>query len=204
MNNIKYVRNSKYLIFSILLLVFSAIILIVNALGTSLAWFTDSDTVGYQGNTATEDLQLYKGGLGIDSSYDISLSASSSEAITVKNNGSISVYLRVKITCNWQNISADYGNVINNVTFGINASEWYIPTNAIQNGDYIYYKGAVATNNTKTIISSITISSIPAGAGNVIVNVWAESVQANDYGLNAILPSGMTLSAFKTALGLGA
>ena len=204
MNNIKYVKNSKYLILSILLLVFSAIVLIVNALGTSLAWFTDTDSVGFEGNAATVDLQLYRAGVGIDSSDDISLSASSSDAITVRNTGSISVYLRVLITCNWQNTSADYGNIFNYVTFGVSSSEWYIPTNAIQNGGFIYYKGAIASNATKTILSSITISSIPAGAGNVIVNVWAESVQANDDGLEKILPSGTTLSAFKTALGLSA
>lgn len=202
MKGVKYVRNSKYLIFSVLLLILSIVVLSVNALGTSLAWFTDSDRINFDGNTATVTLHQYQGVSEIDSGDRIELTSTSSTPITVENDGSISVYLRVFITCNWKNISADYGNVSNFVTLGISSSNWYMPNGNI--GEFIYYKGSVASGATKTIMSSITISSIPAGAEKVVLNVWAEAVQATDAGLTAIKPSTSTLSEFKTALGIAA
>lgn len=205
MSNIKYTKKSKYLIGSVVLLMFAILILVVNTLGTTFAWFTDSSTLDFEGDTATVAIKQYYGASEINSAYNIELTSSSSTSTTVKNTGVIDEYIRVKITCNWENNNAEYGNVGNFVTLGIDSSKWYIPTNAIN--DFIYYKGAVASNETKTVMSSITISSIPDGAGKVVVNVWAEAVQANDYGLTAFLPNlptGTTLSDFKTALGIGA
>lgn len=202
MKDIKYIRNSKYLISSVLLLVFSIVILAVNALGTSLAWFTDTDRINFDGDTATVTLHEYNNGSEIDSADKIELTATSSTPVTVQNTGSISVYMRVMITVNWKNVSADYGDVKSHVTLGISSSNWYMPNGSI--GEFIYYKGAVAADATATIMSSITISSIPTGAEKVVVNVLAESVQANDEGLTAIKPSTSTLSEFKTALGIAA
>lgn len=200
MKSIKYVKNSKYLICSAILLIFAIVILAVNALGTSLAWFTDTDRVNFDGNTATVTLHQYQGASEIDSGDKIELTSTSSTPVTVQNTGSISVYMRVMITVNWKNVSADYGDVADYVTLGISSSNWYMPNGTI--GEFIYYKGAVASSATKTIMSSITISTIPSGAEKVVVNVWAEAVQANDEGLTAIKPSTSTLSQFKTALGL--
>lgn len=191
MKNSKYYKKSRYLSYSILLLVFAMVVLCVNILGTSLAWFTDSDTLNYRGDTATVALHEYSGGREINSGDKIELTATSSTPITVENTGSISVYIRVFISCNWKNISVDYGDVLDYVTFGINTSEWYVPTSSI--GGFIYYKGAVASNATKTIMSSVTISSIPAGAEKVVINVWAEAVQANEYGANIFAASDANL-----------
>ncbi len=191
MKNSKYFKKSRYLFCSTLLLAFAMVVLCINALGTSLAWFTDSDTLNYEGDTAIVTLHQYQGASEINSYDKIELTGTSSTPISVQNTGSIGVYIRVMITCNWKNISVDYGDVLDYVTFGINTSEWYIPTSSV--GGFIYYKGAVASNVTKTIMSSVTISSIPAGAEKVVINVWAEAVQANEYGANAFAASDANL-----------
>ena len=195
---VKYSKSSKYLIYSIFVLVFSMMLLLVNALGTTLAWFTDSDVIRFGGTTATISLQTKNGESVIDSS-DIILNSSSNSAITVKNASTISVYIRVMITCNWQNSSAQYGSASSQVALTV-PNTWYAPNGNI--GSYIYFKGAVTVNTVATIISQVEITSIPEGAGAVVLNVWAEAVQANDGGLNAIKPSDLTLNQFKTALGI--
>ena len=42
-------------------------------------------------------------------------------------------------------------------------------------------------------MSSVMISSIPAGAEKVVINVWAEAVQANEYGANIFAASDANL-----------
>lgn len=193
MRDIKFDNKSRYFMLSLLLLFFSIVLLSVTALGTSLAWFSDTQRLNYQGNAATVNIEVYNGATKIDSHDDIVLTSTHSTPITFTNISNINAYVRVFITCNWASNSADYGSASDYVTLAVNTDNWYIPTGRSTIGGFIYYKGSVAANGTGTITSTITISTLPTNA-SVVINVWAEAVQANTYGAGAFASTDSDLN----------
>ena len=201
MENISIIKKSRFFVYSLLILLFSMVLLLVTALGTSLAWFTGTAELELGGNTATVQLKVLNGITEINSGTNISLTNTQNTPINVQNTSNVDVYIRAFITCNWENNSNSFADISSCVTINFN-SNWYAPTGRSMIGNFIYYKGAISSavaNATKELISSITISSIPTGAGSAVINVWAEAVQANSAGESAFATSdsGLTVSAWK-------
>ena len=190
-------KKSIFFINSIILLLFSTVFLAVSLLGTSLAWFSDTANFQYNGTTAQIVVSSYNNGTKFQSTNNIEITSATANPITVKSEigSDINVYVRAIITCNWKVNSAMYGEVTDVVNINV-SSDWFVPSGSNAIGDFIYYRGSVVPNTTKTLISSIGLTgSIPTGAQAAVVNIYTEAVQADDLGIGLF---GLT-SAQKTA-----
>ena len=160
------------------LLVVSLVALFV--LGGTLAWFTADAKVPNEFTTGTVDIVIDED--LDDDPNDWAPGITKKKEVSVKNLGSLPVFVRVQLTPVWgsmddeENFHEDEELSIDNVIFNVNTEDW------VKSGDWYYYKGVLEPKSeTPLLLSEVTLDS---STGNdyqdktLTIYVNAEAVQA--------------------------
>lgn len=151
-------------------LVASAVLLVVVAVGGTFAWLTSKP--GMLNNSFTV------GTVSVE--VDEELDGNTKKNVTIKNTGSSDAYIRATVVYNWVNANGDmlygeppYENI--DYTVSYNTTDW------IQGSDgYWYYKYKVASYaSTKNLINTLTPTADkgPHGQYNTDSSEWASALQ---------------------------
>ncbi len=151
-------------------LVASAVLLVVVAVGGTFAWLTSKpDMLNNSFTVGTVSVEV-----------DEELDGNTKKNVTIKNTGSSDAYICATVVFNWVNANGDmlygeppYENI--DYTVSYNTTDW------IQGSDgYWYYKYKVASNDsTKNLINTLTPTSDkgPHGDYNTDSSEWASALQ---------------------------
>lgn len=151
-------------------LVASAVLLVVVAVGGTFAWLISKP--GMLNNSFTV------GTVSVE--VDEELDGNTKKNVTIKNTGSSDAYIRATVVYNWVNANGDmlygeppYENI--DYTVSYNTTDW------IQGSDgYWYYKYKVASNaSTKNLINTLkpTADKGPHGQYDTDSSEWASALQ---------------------------
>jgi len=161
------------------LLVVSLVALFV--LGGTLAWFTADAKMPNMFTTGTVAIEIHE---NLDDPNDWAPGINKKKEVSVKNVGSLPVYVRVQLTPVWgsmgeEGFSEDEELSIDNVIFifNENTEDW------VESGDWYYYKGVLEPEDeTPLLLSSVTLDGSRTGndyQGKTLkIYVNAEAVQA--------------------------
>lgn len=159
------------------LLVVSLVALFV--LGGTLAWFTADAKAPNMFTTGTVDIEIDE---DLDDPNDWAPGITKKKEVSVKNLGSLPVFVRVQLTPVWGSMDGedfyeDEDLGIENVIFNINTDSW------VKSGDWYYYKGVLEPKGeTPLLLSSVTLDSSRTDndyQGKTLkIYVNAEAVQA--------------------------
>lgn len=193
--------KNKYKTQNFMLVAFSVLIIALACLGVTSAWFTANKQGEVKGQTPKISMATMLGGANT-STYTISTATAGAfdaggkngdSKLTIVYSSNIQTYVRVKIACSWVNDGASDKNIFDVVRFNLGEPSNWITTNwattdnqKIQSG-WLYYKAKLSAIETETpqaleVIDSINISEAYAN-GEVRIQVYAEIVQGNDFGL---------------------
>lgn len=160
------------------LLVVSLVALFV--LGGTLAWFTADAEAPNMFTTGTVDIEIDED--LDDDRNDWAPGITKKKEVSVKNVGSLPVFVRVQLTPVWGSMDGevfreDKELSIDNVNFNINTDSW------VKSGDWYYYKGVLEPKGeTPLLLSSVTLDGSRTGndyQGKTLkIYVNAEAVQA--------------------------
>lgn len=151
-------------------LVASAVLLVVVAVGGTFAWLTSKpDMLNNSFTVGTVSVEV-----------DEELDGNTKKNVTIKNTGSSDAYIRATVVYNWVNANGDmlygeppYENIDYSVSY--NTTDW------IQGSDgYWYYKYKVASNaSTKNLINTLTPTADkgPHGQYDTDSSEWASALQ---------------------------
>ncbi len=151
-------------------LVASAVLLVVVAVGGTFAWLTSKpDILNNSFTVGTVSVEV-----------DEELDGNTKKNVTIKNTGSSDAYIRATVVYNWVNVNGDmlygeppYENI--DYTVSYNTTDW------IQGSDgYWYYKYKVASeDSTKNLINTLTPTADkgPHGDYNTDSSEWASALQ---------------------------
>ncbi len=151
-------------------LVASAVLLVVVAVGGTFAWLTSKpDMLNNSFTVGTVSVEV-----------DEELDGNTKKNVTIKNTGSSDAYIRATVVYNWVNVNGDmlygeppYENI--DYTVSCNTTDW------IQGSDgYWYYKYKVASeDSTKNLINTLTPTADkgPHGDYNTDSSEWASALQ---------------------------
>lgn len=151
-------------------LVASAVLLVVVAVGGTFAWLTSKpDMLNNSFTVGTVSVEV-----------DEELDGNAKKNVTIKNTGSSDAYIRATVVYNWVNANGDmlygeppYENIDYSVSY--NTTDW------IQGSDgYWYYKYKVASNaSTKNLINTLTPTADkgPHGQYDTDSSEWASALQ---------------------------
>ncbi|HPZ86175.1 MAG TPA: BsaA family SipW-dependent biofilm matrix protein [Bacillota bacterium] len=159
------------------LLVVSLVALFV--LGGTLAWFTADAKAPNMFTTGTVDIEIDE---DLDDPNDWAPGITKKKEVSVKNLGSLPVFVRVQLTPVWgsmdgEDFREDEELSIDNVIFNVNTEDW------VKSGDWYYYKGVLEPEGeTPLLLSDVTLDSSLTGnayQGKTLkIYVNAEAVQA--------------------------
>lgn len=126
------------------LLVVSLVALFV--LGGTLAWFTAEAEAPNMFTTGTVNIEIHE---DLDDPNDWAPGIIKKKEVSVKNEGSLPVFVRVQLTPVWgsmngEDFSEDEELSIGNVIFNVNEEDW------VKSGDWYYYMGVIETAEGKT------------------------------------------------------
>jgi len=141
------------------LLVVSLVALFV--LGGTLAWFTaDAEVPPNMFTTGTVNIEIHE---DLDDPNDWAPGIIKKKEVSVKNEGSLPVFVRVQLTPVWGStdgevFSEDEELSIGNVIFNVNEEDW------VKSGDWYYYKGVLEPkgepkDETPLLLYSVTLDS---------------------------------------------
>ena len=160
------------------LLVVSLVALFV--LGGTLAWFTADAEAPNMFTTGTVHIEIDED--LDDHRNDWAPGIIKKKEVSVKNVGSLPVFVRVQLTPVWGSMNGeDFGEdeelSIDNVIFNVNTEDWE------KSGDWYYYKGELEPKGeTPLLLSDVTLDSSLTGndyQGKTLkIDVNAEAVQA--------------------------
>lgn len=151
-------------------LVASAVLLVVVAVGGTFAWLTSKpEMLNNSFTVGTVSVEV-----------DEELDGNTKKNVTIKNTGSSDAYIRATVVYNWVNANGDmlygeppYENIDYSVSY--NTTDW------IQGSDgYWYYKYKVASNaSTKNLINTLTPTADkgPHGQYDTDSSEWASALQ---------------------------
>lgn len=151
-------------------LVASAVLLVVVAVGGTFAWLISKpDMLNNSFTVGTVSVEV-----------DEELDGNTKKNVTIKNTGSSDAYIRATVVYNWVNANGDmlygeppYENI--DYTVSYNTTDW------IQGSDgYWYYKYKVASNaSTKNLINTLTPTADkgPHGQYDTDSSEWAAALQ---------------------------
>lgn len=181
--------NYNYIILAIVL----AIVVALTTLATMWltgAWFTDNKNDTSNIGTAVVEVNAKQSGVIFNASDTKTLTSSSlitnANKIIVRNTSNISVYLRAKITCNWDEDYQGYERVYDVLSFTL-GSNWNALTGSnandkIFNNEFLYYSSAVAANTDIDILTAVSIKAGKSMPDDAKLNVFVEVVQADSVG----------------------
>ena len=159
------------------LLVVSLVALFV--LGGTLAWFTADAKAPNMFTTGTVDIEIDE---DLDDPNDWAPGITKRKEVSVKNLGSLPVFVRVQLRPAWGAMNGDVFREdeelgIDNVIFDINTDSW------VKSGDWYYYKGVLEPKGeTPLLLSSVTLDGSRTGNNyqgkTLMIYVNAEAVQA--------------------------
>lgn len=170
------------------LLVVSLVALFV--LGGTLAWFTADAKAPNMFTTGTVDIEIDE---DLDNPNDWAPGITKKKEVSVKNLGSLPVFVRVQLRPAWGAMDGDVFREdeklgIDNVIFNVNTKDW------VKSGDWYYYKGVIETEKGKTkgvlepegktppLLYSVTLDGRRTGndyqGKTLTIYVNAEAVQA--------------------------
>ena len=168
------------------------------------AWFTDSKSADSDITTATISVQAKQGETVHQTTSPITLTSgsliSNSNKIVVKNTSSTSVYLRAKITCNWDvNDASEYDMIYDVLSFTL-GSNWGALTGSngndkIFNNNYIYYNTSVASNGQVDLLTAVSIKAGKSMPTDALLNVVVEVVQADNIGKTLFINNDVDLTS---------
>lgn len=144
-------------------LILSLCLIFALAVGTTLAYLkANTSPVTNTFKAATSEIKI-----------DEKLDGNQKTSITVKNEGTATSYVRVKLVMNWVDES---GNVVsggNLPEVALNESDWFL-----KDGIYYYTKSVAPKDSTANLLKDpITQPNAPEGC-HLEVTVLAESIQA--------------------------
>ena len=134
------------------LLVVSLVALFV--LGGTLAWFTADAKEPNMFTTGTVDIEIDE---KLEDPNDWAPGITKKKEVSVKNLGSLPVFVRVQLTPVWGSMNGeDFGEdeelSIDNVIFNVNREDW------VESGDWYYYKGVLEPEGeTPLLLYSVTL-----------------------------------------------
>lgn len=159
------------------LLVVSLVALFV--LGGTLAWFTADAKAPNEFTTGTVDIEIHE---DLDDPNGWAPGITKKKEVSVKNEGSLPVFVRVQLTPVWGSMDGDVFSEdkelsINNVKFNVNTEHW------VESGGWYYYKGVLEPKGeTPLLLSDVTLDGLSTGndyQGKTLkIDVNAEAVQA--------------------------
>ena len=159
------------------LLVVSLVALFV--LGGTLAWFTADAKAPNMFTTGTVDIEIDE---DLDDPNDWAPGITKKKQVSVKNLGSLPVFVRVQLRPAWGAMDGDVFREdeklgIDNVIFNVNTEDW------VKSGDWYYYKGALEPEDeTPLLLYSVTLDGSRTDNGyqgkTLKIDVNAEAVQA--------------------------
>lgn len=159
------------------LLVVSLVALFV--LGGTLAWFTADAKAPNMFTTGTVDIEIDE---DLDDPNDWAPGITKRKEVSVKNLGSLPVFVRVQLRPAWGAMNGDVFREdeelgIDNVIFDINTDSW------VKSGDWYYYKGVLEPKGeTPLLLYSVTLGSSLTDndyqGKTLTIYVNAEAVQA--------------------------
>jgi len=162
------------------LLVVSLVALFV--LGGTLAWFTADAEAPNMFTTGTVHIEIDEDLDDPNDPNDWAPGITKKKEVSVKNLGSLPVFVRVQLTPVWGSMNGeDFGEdeelSIDNVIFNVNREDW------VESGDWYYYKGVLdPEGETPLLLSEVTLDSSLTGnayQGKTLkIYVNAEAVQA--------------------------
>ncbi len=152
-------------------ILFSIVLLIILLTGTTLAWFSSADSKINTFKTGTVELEILEPGFtDID---DVQL-GTYDKNIKIKNTGTGTTYVRVRLIPQWSEPSLP----ISNVQLNLDNDDWLLHTDG-----YYYFKYYLKSGqDTSLLLNSVTFTDLGPEYENktFTIKVVAEGVQASN------------------------
>lgn len=184
-------KNIKKLNINLMALTLAIFLAFIYFVGSSFAWFTDSDDFEELGDVAQIEMQLLNGSnepIAQAPSFTYTGTTTNSLVVKIKNTNisTINAIVRVMIVAFWSNGASVYETEMgHSITYAYDTNNWTAAPNGI-GYDYVYYNATIAPNTTVNFLTSITFPTLPSSYNNqtatFIINV--EGLQANGAGVN--------------------
>ncbi|MEG0978558.1 MAG: TasA family protein [Oscillospiraceae bacterium] len=147
-------------------LIISAILIVTVAIGGTMAWLSDSQTINNSFSVSKVKCEVRQ-----------DVSGTSRENVVVENTGEIDGFVRAVIVLSWVDSE---GNTVpqqvkdSDFTMDLNSAEWF----KASDGFYYYRSKLVPQGKTHNLINSFTVNDT-SGTSTLKLEVVAASIQAN-------------------------
>lgn len=162
--------------------------LIVFMTGVTMAWFTDSKEVTNSFTAGTVKLNLEE---VFTSPGNWNPGDETPKDITLKNDGTKAIYVRVKLEPKWNDKAVEGGAITPNELATTNVTYEPVDANWVKVGDYFYYKNILGSNlevsnNSKEVTLKLKVKLKGEETGNdyqgkvFTLKATAEAIQAKN------------------------